>query len=60
MPALHWRSKNGAFVLPELIIVRLDVFAILDEVVQDPELAGLIDMSDSSILGSHSSDKGGT
>jgi hypothetical protein len=40
--------------------VRLDVFAILDEVVQDPELAGLIDMSDSSILGSHSSDKGGT
>jgi hypothetical protein len=48
------------FVLPGLIIVRLDVFAILDEIVQDPELAGLIDVPDSSVLGFHSSDKGGT
>jgi hypothetical protein len=39
------------FVLPGLIIVRLDVFAILDEIVQDPELAGLIDVPDSSVLG---------
>lgn len=36
-------------LLPDIVIVPLDVFTILDEVVNDPDLAGLTNVTDSCI-----------